>query len=252
MSSSLPLQLAKKITSKRSPQSRVFIEKSIHRVSSSCYSLQNLGTRWVSSNVATSKNNVRWFSATSHQYEYPLRTEIPQITRTKAADLKSDAVNMSTLASGIRSRLRSEEVDHFDDRHELDETIRAQRLEQQKSRINTQLSPKHKILPVKPVYIPPNKPSRDLEIPVTQITTLSNGLRVASQETYGQVATVGVFANVGSRYEVGTAKVSVCVYLTCGKIVLAELYNLTIYLMLRLSFRFCECLYVFSLLRRVQ
>ena len=35
----------------------------------------------------------------------------------------------------------------------------------------------------------------------TQITTLANGLRVASQKTFGDVATVGVWIDAGSRYE---------------------------------------------------
>ena len=36
----------------------------------------------------------------------------------------------------------------------------------------------------------------------TQITTLSNGLRVASEPKFGQFCTVGVCIDSGSRYEV--------------------------------------------------
>ncbi|XP_037081016.1 mitochondrial-processing peptidase subunit alpha-like [Pollicipes pollicipes] len=36
----------------------------------------------------------------------------------------------------------------------------------------------------------------------TQVTTLSNGLRVASEPKHGQHCTVGVVADAGSRYEV--------------------------------------------------
>ncbi|XP_002736805.2 mitochondrial-processing peptidase subunit alpha-like, partial [Saccoglossus kowalevskii] len=36
----------------------------------------------------------------------------------------------------------------------------------------------------------------------TKVTTLSNGLRVASQNKFGQFSTLGVFVNSGSRYEI--------------------------------------------------
>jgi predicted Zn-dependent peptidase len=39
------------------------------------------------------------------------------------------------------------------------------------------------------------------------ITTLENGIRVVSQETYSQVCTVGVLTNVGSRHETVTGTV---------------------------------------------
>ncbi|KAL6070425.1 Mitochondrial-processing peptidase subunit alpha, variant 2 [Balamuthia mandrillaris] len=44
-------------------------------------------------------------------------------------------------------------------------------------------------------------PLSALKRPVTRVTTMPNGLRVASEECYGQVSTVGVFVNAGSRYE---------------------------------------------------
>lgn len=37
--------------------------------------------------------------------------------------------------------------------------------------------------------------------PTTQVTTLSNGLRVASEPGHGETATVGVWIDTGSRYE---------------------------------------------------
>jgi hypothetical protein len=151
----------------------------------------------------------RLFSTTSYEYEYPMRTEPPKITRSQAADVKEGAsvkdptsvATKSPSTSQVRA-LTIKETDPFDDLGELDKEARKRALEEQKVNINTQLDARHGILPVKPAYIPPNKASRELEIPRTEISTLDNGLRVASQETYGQVATVGVFANVGSRYEV--------------------------------------------------
>lgn len=66
------------------------------------------------------------------------------------------------------------------------------------SQAQTALGP---ISTIVPSLIPPNVPSDELRAPPTELTTLSNGLRVVSQETYGQVSTVGVCCQVGSRQE---------------------------------------------------
>lgn len=47
-------------------------------------------------------------------------------------------------------------------------------------------------------------PSHILNAPATEVTTLNNGLRVASEGGHGETATVGVWIDAGSRYE--TAK----------------------------------------------
>jgi processing peptidase subunit alpha len=52
-----------------------------------------------------------------------------------------------------------------------------------------------------PDFIPPNVPSQELKAPETHITKLDNGIRVVSQETYGQMCTIGVLTDVGSRHE---------------------------------------------------
>ena len=44
-------------------------------------------------------------------------------------------------------------------------------------------------------------PSWMLEAPASEVTTLSNGLRVASEGGHGETATVGVWIDAGSRYE---------------------------------------------------
>jgi processing peptidase subunit alpha len=49
--------------------------------------------------------------------------------------------------------------------------------------------------------IPALKPAHDLPVPETEMTTLSNGLRIASQETYGQSSCIGVLVDSGSRFE---------------------------------------------------
>ena len=45
------------------------------------------------------------------------------------------------------------------------------------------------------------KPAHQLTEPSTLTTTLSNGLRVISQETYGQAATIGMYVQAGSAWE---------------------------------------------------
>ncbi|CCI40389.1 unnamed protein product [Albugo candida] len=49
--------------------------------------------------------------------------------------------------------------------------------------------------------LPKLKSANQLQAPITQISTLNSGLRVISQETYGQAATIGLFVNAGSRHE---------------------------------------------------
>lgn len=148
---------------------------------------------------AVSRSHRNNFSVTSHQYEYPLRSEAPQISRTKASEATAATMSKVVALKGIELK---DTNDPFDDCHTLTEEEREETRRKLNSQIPTQISDRHKIKTVKPFYIPPNLPSKDLEVPTTKVSTLSNGLRVASQETYGQVSTVGVFANVGSRYEV--------------------------------------------------
>ncbi|CAM9867093.1 unnamed protein product [Phaeothamnion confervicola] len=52
--------------------------------------------------------------------------------------------------------------------------------------------------------VPRPRPASALERPGTLVTTLPNGLRVASQETYGQLCTFGVLVDAGSRHETDT------------------------------------------------
>lgn len=53
--------------------------------------------------------------------------------------------------------------------------------------------------------LPTLKPASQLAAPQTQISVLPSGLRVISQETYGQAATIGVFIDAGSRVEDGAS-----------------------------------------------
>jgi len=52
--------------------------------------------------------------------------------------------------------------------------------------------------------LPKLSPAMSLPTPQTEMTTMANGMVVASQETYGQVAAVGLFVRGGSMYELPT------------------------------------------------
>lgn len=54
--------------------------------------------------------------------------------------------------------------------------------------------------------LPKLKPASQLAAPQTEISVLPSGLRVISQETYGQAATIGVFIDAGSRFEDGALR----------------------------------------------
>jgi len=144
---------------------------------------------------------VRWQSNGNgnnapNPYLYPMRTEHPHITTTKASDL-------------LEPKHKQPEDDKSKD---------LEALAQQKATLNTELHPKHKILAQPPSYIhdraataspfnnsSSNSNSNAVEenIPTTLLSNnISNNIRVASQEMpYGQIATIGVLLDVGSRHE---------------------------------------------------
>lgn len=130
-------------------------------------------------------------------YEYPNRTEMPEITRTLAADAVDDDRD-KTSASPERSPSAN---DLFDDARTLSSVERDRLRDAQRSSLRTALDPQHRVLPEAPSFVPPNAERSSLSIPRVEATTLSSGLRVTSQETYGQVCTVGVVCDFGSRYE---------------------------------------------------
>jgi mitochondrial-processing peptidase subunit alpha len=154
---------------------------------------------------------------TFSSYEYPLAKEQPVITRTKAIDVDY-LNNASNDANGCSKKQMEKEVaanDPFDDAHQLSRQQVEEIKRLQKESLKTTLSGLVKnsssssssssismaITSKIPPHIPPNVPASQLARPETLVTTLDNGVRVVSQETYGQVSTVGVVSNVGSRHE---------------------------------------------------
>jgi len=133
-------------------------------------------------------------------FQYPLATEPPHVTSTTAAEAVQEE---STTAAGLSNTKGPREPnDPFDDSHSLSEQDREKLRQEQKKKLTTSLSGSTAIETVVPSMIPPNVPADQLETPETLLTVLPNGVRVVSQETYGQVSTVGVVSELGSRCEV--------------------------------------------------
>mmetsp|Transcript_14038 Transcript_14038/g.35321 ORF Transcript_14038/g.35321 Transcript_14038/m.35321 type:complete len:593 (-) Transcript_14038:182-1960(-) len=140
------------------------------------------------------------FSVSSEQtfssYEYPTRTEAPEITTTKA----SEAVGATTTIVNGSNKIYTSE-DPFDDSGSLSDDDHERLKQEQSKRLESIKFSSLPITPSVPEFIPPNVSSGELEAPETLITTLDNGIRVVSQETYSQMCTLGVLTNVGSRHE---------------------------------------------------
>lgn len=139
---------------------------------------------------------------TFSSYEYPTRTEAPEITTTKASDVLSNSNSNPSTTTKVYTA-----EDPFDDRGRLSREERDRlKAEQSKTLGSIRLS-SLPITPKVPEFIPPNVSSGELEVPETLITTLDNGIRVVSQETYSQMCTIGVLTNIGSRHESVTGTV---------------------------------------------
>jgi processing peptidase subunit alpha len=149
-----------------------------------------------SANSSPSSSHTPSVTSDYRSLQYPLATEPPTILRTKATDVATTTTQTSS------SSFDPTGTDPFDDAHafsyeQVDDIRRGQ-----KQTLSTTLSPKTiPIAPTIPSHVPPNVPAAELATPETLLTTLDNGIRVVSQETYGQVSTVGAVAQVGSRFE---------------------------------------------------
>ena len=132
----------------------------------------------------------RSFSTSFSSYEYPLATEAPEITKTTA----QEAAARST-ATPSPPRLPD---DPFDDAGALSSSEIEARREWKDLRTAVRMTA---ITEQIPPEIPSNFPASELPPPATLLTTLDNGIRVVSQETYGQVSTIGVVSGLGSQYE---------------------------------------------------
>lgn len=124
-------------------------------------------------------------ASTYSEYEYPLATEAPVISRTTAAEAKVTDTRKGPESNPQEAPIESPEE-----------------IAKRNRELNTKLSTTWgEITTTTPMHIPRNVSADQLAAPETLTTTLDNGVRVVSQETYGQVSTVGVVCNVGSRTE---------------------------------------------------
>jgi len=138
---------------------------------------------------STNSNEEQSFS----EYEFPLRTEAPVITRTNSSDINYASIQKSKTGLNIN---KTEDIS--------EEQIRL-KLSQQKENMPT-LNPG--IVPLdKPLFVDGDgsKTTSKLleEEPLVEITTIDNGIKVITQESKNQpfVTSIGVFSTMGSRFE---------------------------------------------------
>lgn len=145
---------------------------------------------------SSNQHNDEQPEATFSIYEYPTRTEAPIITTTNANDIIIEDVD-----SLQKPETTATDYDPFDDLGSLSKAERDDIKQSQDTIMSNLPLSSVPITTDVPDFVPPNVPSEQLTVPETLITTLPNGIRVVSQETYGQMCTMGVLTNVGSRHE---------------------------------------------------
>lgn len=159
-------------------------------------------------------NNSEDEATFSSPYEYPTRTEAPEIVTTLAKTLDFQAATAAAAAATakVSSPVVKEYAllhgDPFDDQHSLTvEEQAAQRLalERLHNTTTSATTSSPHLLPITPeipVFVPPNVPSDQLEAPETLITRLDNGVRVVSQ--------------VRTNYNRSTILLSIMLCVLCG------------------------------------
>jgi mitochondrial-processing peptidase subunit alpha len=124
-------------------------------------------------------------------------------------------------STGTGTTLQEQLLDPFDDEQTLtDEEVTAI-LQEQKNTILTKPANTTPITLSVPANIPPLLPTSLLDIPTTQLTTLDNGIRIVSYNSYGsQVSTIGIVSELGSCTETLSKKnrgvANVLEMLTCN------------------------------------
>jgi len=142
---------------------------------------------------------IRFYS--SNELQYPNYKEAPIISRTIAT-----SHNLTNDVNELVYKKASSQYDPFDDTQQLSPSQQQEILSKQKMEINTKLPDTFSIQSQPPLHIPSNLPRNTMTVPTSEITTLDNGIRIASQETYGQVTTFGILSNCGSRLESSSNK----------------------------------------------
>jgi mitochondrial-processing peptidase subunit alpha len=91
--------------------------------------------------------------------------------------------------------------DPFDDQGTLSPSeVEAVRQQQQSATTNIIMT-LEPVTNIVPSYVPATVSAKERPVPETIVSTLSNGMRVVTQETYGHVSTIGIVSQMGSRYE---------------------------------------------------
>lgn len=147
-----------------------FVSKNLRRT---CNSLPRVGSR-LPQELRRHRSSTSVIPSVS-AYEYPTRTEPPDIKITNASE-----ISLEEIYTQSSPRVYSKE-DPFDDQSSLSAEERQQRKTDLKESIDSLKLSSFPISDKAPDFIPPNVASTELEAPETLITTLDNGLRVVSQ-----------------------------------------------------------------------
>jgi len=212
------MSLSQKIIARKS---RVVLSTAVRRQSSSTLRADTTASHvWNSSSSSSSRSissstsplcwgsqQTRFFSDSSSSssssssfstFEYPTRTEAPEIVQTNAKDLKD--LPPQQQSSSTKNKLYHPS-DPFDEHDTIDMTEREERKQQldeifrqkqiggqqegeQQNPSSSSITSSSLLLPITttiPSFVPPNVPSDQLQVPETIITTLDNGIRVVSQ-----------------------------------------------------------------------
>ena len=118
------------------------------------------------------------------KYEYPTRSEMPEIITTQAKDVISPDKVYPSISSSKAKPYIQEQGDPFDDAQTLSLQDQQASLQQQQQVVATDTTSSSSLTPITPEipsFVPPNVPSQELQAPETIITQLDNGIRVVSQ-----------------------------------------------------------------------
>lgn len=150
---------------------------------------------------ANSSNENEQQSTTFSEYEFPLRTEAPIITRTNSSDINYASIQKSKESTKLNINKNEDIASEEDIKLKLskqkenlpklnDNIIRLdQPLFTNNESTTSTTTPVSKLLD---------------EEPLVEITTISNGIKVITQESKNQpfVSSIGVFSTMGSKFEI--------------------------------------------------
>jgi len=153
---------------------------------------------------STNSNENNEATASFSEYEFPLRTEAPIITRTNSSDIDYSSIQQNKASTKLN-------INKNEDNSSVSEEEIKLKLSKQKENLPNLNS---KLIRLdQPLFTDSGgtattttKPTSKLleEEPLVEITTIENGIKVITQESKNQpfVTSIGVFSTMGSKFEI--------------------------------------------------